>query len=247
MSQLIISVSGLRGVVGESLSPLEAIRYVAAFVADLPPGPIVIGRDGRSTGPMLAAALSAGLTAAGRDVLDAGVASTPTVGVLVRSVKAAGGIQISASHNPPEYNGLKLFSAAGRVLPAIAGKLVLNRYEQSACQWAAFDRVGRQAAVVDTTTAHLGLILSLVNVPAIRRRNFRVLLDANHGSGSVLGTRLLEALGLPAHRCSAARPMAASPIHPSRPPRIWPACSIGSQRRGSTSASARIRMRIAWP
>ncbi len=195
MSQLIISVSGLRGVVGESLTPLEAIRYAAAFVADLPPGPIVIGRDGRATGPMLAAALSAGLTAAGRDVLDAAVAATPTLGVLVRALNAAGGIQISASHNPPEYNGLKLFSSDGRVIPADAGQVVLERYGRSACDWAPFDRVATASNVGDTTAAHLALILELVDVPAIRRRRFQVLLDANHGAGSVLGIRLLEALG----------------------------------------------------
>jgi len=81
------------------------------------------------------------------------------------------------------------------VLPAAAGQRVLERYEQSACSWAPFDRVGLQASIADTTTAHLGLILTLVDVPAIRQRGFRVLLDANHGSGSVLGMRLLEALG----------------------------------------------------
>ncbi len=144
MSELIISVSGLRGVVGENLSPLEAIRYACAFAAGLPPGKIVIGRDGRATGPMLAAALSAGLTAAGREVLDAGVAATPTLGVLVRALQAAGGIQISASHNPPQYNGLKLFSAAGRVIPAAAGQKVLERYQSGHPAWVPFDRVARR-------------------------------------------------------------------------------------------------------
>jgi phosphomannomutase len=112
-SELIISVSGLRGVVGESLTADVATRYVAAFAAELPPGPVVIGRDGRASGPMFAGAISVALTAAGRDVLDAGVAATPTIGVLVRERRAAGGVQISASHNPAPYNGLKLFSAEG--------------------------------------------------------------------------------------------------------------------------------------
>ncbi|MEX0670818.1 MAG: phosphoglucosamine mutase, partial [Pirellulales bacterium] len=113
---LIVSVSGLRGVVGGSLTNDVAIRYVHAFAATLPPGPIVIGRDGRQSGPALAAALADHLTRLGRNVIDCGVAATPTIGIVVRDRGAAGGIQISASHNPARYNGLKLFSSAGRVL-----------------------------------------------------------------------------------------------------------------------------------
>src|SRR5688572_8509996 len=124
----IISVSGLRGVVGQSLTPLVAARYAAAFAAELPPGPVVITRDGRTTGAMLSTAISGALQAMGRKVIDAGIAATPTTGVLVREHQAAGGIQVSASHNPAEYNGLKLFAANGRVIPAAAGVAVLERY-----------------------------------------------------------------------------------------------------------------------
>src|SRR5690349_13994184 len=109
MSEPIISVSGLRGVVGESLTPEIAIRYACAFASQSPPGPMVLSRDGRSSGPVLLDALRSGLAAVGRNVLDAGIAATPTTGILVREHRAAGGIQISASHNPPQYNGLKLF------------------------------------------------------------------------------------------------------------------------------------------
>jgi phosphomannomutase len=119
---LIVSVSGLRGVVGATLTPEVAVRYVHSFAATLPPGPVVVGRDGRQSGPMLAAAIASHLTALGRDVVDCGAAATPTIGVVVRDRAAAGGVQISASHNPARYNGLKLFSAAGRVLTADAEK-----------------------------------------------------------------------------------------------------------------------------
>ena len=121
MGEPIISVSGLRGIVGETLTPEVASRYACALAAELGSGPVVITRDGRTTGLMLADAIASGLCAVGRDVIDAGVAATPTTGVLVRQLAAAGGIQISASHNPPQYNGLKLFSAAGRVIPAVEG------------------------------------------------------------------------------------------------------------------------------
>jgi phosphomannomutase len=106
MSDLIISVSGLRGVVGSSLTPVVAAKYVAAYAAELPPGRIVVSRDGRATGAMVAQIVLGALRAMGRDCLDAGIASTPTLGVLVRAHRAAGGIQISASHYPPEFNGL---------------------------------------------------------------------------------------------------------------------------------------------
>jgi phosphomannomutase len=135
------------------------------------------------------------LAACGRDVLYADVAATPTLGVLVRQHQAAGGVQISASHNPPTYNGLKLFSAAGRVLPAAAGQGVLAAYREPAAAWAAFDRLGAIRLLADTTGEHLRLILSTVDAEAIRRRRFRVLLDSNCGAGSVLGRALLESLG----------------------------------------------------
>lgn len=195
MSQPIISVSGLRGIVGESLSPEIAMRYACALAGELAPGCLVITRDGRATGPMLAAAIQAGLTAVGRDVIDALVAATPTTGVLVRQYRAAGGIQISASHNPAQYNGLKLFSAEGRVIPEAAGAKVIARYERLSPLWVSYDRVGRVQACSDSIGQHGSLIAKTVDVDRIRRRRFKVLLDANHGSGSVLGRQLLTDLG----------------------------------------------------
>jgi phosphomannomutase len=195
VAEPIISVSGLRGVVGDSLTPEVAMRYVAAFAATLRPGPIVVSRDGRATGPMIAAVVHAGLTAVGRTVLDAGMAATPTLGVLVLTNKAAGGVQISASHNPPQYNGLKLFSAEGRVIPAVAGKPVLERYRAGSPAWVAHDRVGRVEPLEDTSHAHQWLIQANVDVAAVKARRFRVLLDSNAGSGSILGRRLLATLG----------------------------------------------------
>ena len=195
MNEPIISVSGLRGIVGTSLTPEIAIRYGCAFAAELPPGSIVVSRDGRSTGLMLAAALNSGLTAVGRDVIDADIAATPTTGVLVRQLHAAGGIQISASHNPAQYNGLKLFSAAGRVIPEAAGAKVIDRYRQSTPEWVSHDRVGHVKPCADSIAEHLALILKTVDVDRIRQQQFKVLLDANRGSGSLLGRELLTALG----------------------------------------------------
>jgi len=195
MGELIISVSGLRGLIGSVLTPETVIRYVGAYAATLPPGPVVVTQDGRASGPMLADAAHASLAASGRICLDAGVAATPTTGVLVRQLQAAGGIQISASHNPSPYNGLKLFSQAGRVIPATAGQKVLDRYQSGQFDWQPHDRLGQTQRVVDRTSAHLARIEKICDTSRIRNRHFRVLLDANHGAGSLLGLPLLERLG----------------------------------------------------
>ncbi|MBN2473082.1 MAG: phosphoglucosamine mutase [Pirellulales bacterium] len=195
MAEPIISVSGLRGIIGETLTPEVAVRYAAAFSAFAPSGTFLITRDGRASGEMLAAALEAGLQAVGRDTADAGVAATPTTGVLIREVRAAGGIQISASHNPAQYNGLKLFSYDGRVIPAGPGRDVLEHYRTAPIAWVSHDQLGCGYECTDSTSAHLKAVLATVNLPRIRSRQFRVLLDANHGAGSVLGRKLLEELG----------------------------------------------------
>jgi phosphomannomutase len=198
INQLIISVSGLRGIVGEGLTPDVAGRYAAAFAEVLPAGPVLITRDGRANGGPLVAPVAAGLSQSGsRHVLLAGIAATPTTGVLVRTQACAGGVQISASHNPAEYNGLKLFTATGRVIPAALGETVLTRYKALAAKSPSnlqplTSNIGH---LTDSTSAHLALVAATVNADRIRARRFRVLLDANHGSGSILGRALLENLG----------------------------------------------------
>ncbi|MCA9119582.1 MAG: phosphoglucosamine mutase [Planctomycetaceae bacterium] len=195
MKEPIISVSGLRGIIGESLSPELAMRFACAFATDLSAGPIVVTRDGRHTGRMLADAIRSGLCAVGRDVIDADVAATPTTGILVRSAKAAGGIQISASHNPPAYNGIKLFGTDGRVLTAELGERIVSRYRNGELHWVEHDRIGTVASCRNSTSKHLELILANVDVDRIRAQRFKVLLDSNHGAGSILGRQLLEELG----------------------------------------------------
>jgi phosphomannomutase len=191
----IISVSGLRGIVGESLTPEVATRYACALAAELPAGSLVITRDGRPSGPMLADALRAALTAVGRDVIDAGVAATPTTGVLVRECRAIGGVQITASHNPAQYNGLKLFSAAGRVIPESLGGKVMARYRDQSSPRARATSAGRTREWDDSIGRHRSLVAKTVDVERIRERRFNVVLDANHGSGSLLGQALLASLG----------------------------------------------------
>ena len=195
MAEPIISVSGLRGIVGETLTPEVAIRYVAAFAATIPPGEILVGRDSRPSGQMLSLAVRAALQAVGRATIDAGIVATPTAGVLLRHCKAAGAIQITASHNPLPYNGLKLFSAEGRVIPAGLGRDVLDRYRTSLPAWLPHDQLGLGRRCEDSVTAHLLAVLGTVDAERIRQRRFRVVLDSNHGAGGILGRRLLHELG----------------------------------------------------
>lgn len=194
-SEPIISVSGLRGIIGNQLTPAVAMRYVAALASTLPRGTVVVGRDGRSSGRILAQTVCSTLAAHGLSPIDLDVAATPTVGVEVRMRRAVAGVQISASHNPKQYNGLKLFGADGRVLPKQAGEEVLAAYRSEKAAWVAVDDLGVTLPAEHPHAEHGRLVLSTVDVQAIRRRGFHVLLDCNHGAGSLLGRPLLEELG----------------------------------------------------
>ncbi len=195
MSDLIITVSGLRGIVGTSLTDDIARRYAAAFAQEMPGGLFVVTRDGRDNGPQLVAPVCEGLIQGGATkILDGQIAATPTTGVLVRKTGAVGGVQISASHNPSEYNGLKLFSSAGRVLPTTLGKEVLERFHARSPN-VSENPICPTQTISDTISAHWSLVAQTINLERIRAELFRVLLDANHGSGSLLGQRLLEELG----------------------------------------------------
>ncbi len=199
MEQPIISVSGLRGVIGRSLTCSLAMRYATAFASKIDQGPIVVTRDGRTTGKMLANAICAALNEVGRKVLYGDVAATPTTGILVREHGAAGGIQISASHNPPEYNGIKLFSASGRVVSADQGERVKSTYhthDSHHSHRVEHFKVGELDCLSDTTSMHLAKVLSTINVRAVRDREFRVLLNCNHGAGSVMARALFEELNV---------------------------------------------------
>lgn len=198
-SNPIISVSGLRGIIGDSLDPVITSKYTAAFASTLPVGSVVISRDGRGSGRMLADVCRATFQACGFSVFDADIAATPTTGVLVRQTKSVGGIQISASHNPPEYNGIKLFGADGRVISASSGQLVLDKYRDQNFAWSPLSKLQSWSNVEDTTSEHLKKVLATVQVDRIRERRFRVLIDCNHGAGSILAKRLLTELNCEVH------------------------------------------------
>ena len=192
MPQRILSVSGLRGVLGDGLDADYVTAFAAAIGTLADGGTVVIARDGRPSGEMLRHAVVAGLLATGCRVLDAGIAATPTVGVLMTDRQAAAGLQITASHNPIEWNGLKPFRPTGSVFDAAAGQELVDLLESRAFTYRAHDQIGSLETLADPLEPHFSRIAELVDEAAIARRRFKVVLDCNHGAGAVGGPRFLR-------------------------------------------------------
>ena len=192
-SGLIVSVSGIRGIVGEGLTAEAALAFASALGTHLNGGRVVLGRDGRPSGTLLRHAILAGLLEAGCNVQDFGITPTPTVGLAVRKLDARGGIQITASHNPAPWNGLKLFGGDGRVLSAAEGRKVQSLFETRSFRRAGWQQLGSAEECRQAEDWHRDRVLELVDVPHIRAVGLRTLLDANGGAGGPLGQRLLDA------------------------------------------------------
>lgn len=209
-----IGVSGIRGVVGPFLTPQLARAFAQAFGTYVGGGRVVVGRDTRATGPMLQHAVQCGLLAAGCEVIDVGVLPTPTIQLYTGAIGARGGLAITASHNPPEYNALKLFNASGLFFNHYERGELLDIYHQSAFREASNAEI---CTVIHESAAPIGMhferVLAQVDVERIRNRNFRVALDAVNGAGSVMSPQFLrDKLGCELHAIS---------IDPEKPfPRI---------------------------
>ncbi len=194
-SDLIVSVSGIRGIVGAGLTPEAAARFAAAFGSTVAGRRVILSRDGRPSGEMLRHAVMAGLLGAGCTVEDIGIAPTPTCGFAVRHLGTAGGIQITASHNPAPWNGLKMFGADGAVLPADRGHAIRDLYESGTFARSGWDGTGTVSVPPDVAADHANAVLDTISVAAVAANRFRVFLDANAGAGGPLGSELLYALG----------------------------------------------------
>jgi phosphomannomutase len=202
-NELIVSVSGIRGIIGAGLTPGPVVAFSQALGTYLQGGPLVLSRDSRPSGAMLRHAVIAGLQASGCAVHDLGIAPTPTVGLAVRQLQAAGGIQITASHNPAPWNGLKLFGDDGAVLSAARGLEVKQLFDAGIFNQVAADKLGSLRDCGQAAEWHLARVLQLVERTSIASRGFRVLLDTNGGAGGPLGTALLEALRCQTVLCGA--------------------------------------------
>jgi len=207
---LIKSISGIRGTIGgkpgEGLTPLDTVKFTAAFATWVRNNSgkkteervkIVLGRDARISGPMVKQIVIGTLTGMGIDVIDIDLATTPTVEIAVTGEKADGGIILTASHNPKQWNALKLLNNKGEFLNDNEGKLVLSYAENDAYQFAEVDLLG-SVVVKDYTDIHIDQVikLKLVDVEAIRSKNYAVAIDCVNSVGGIVLPKLLKALGV---------------------------------------------------
>lgn len=201
--ELMVSVSGVRGRVGEALTPEIVARFAAAFGAYLRERTgearprVVLGRDSRTSGPMFVHAVTAALQSVGCDVIDIGLAPTPTTLLSIRHHGAAGGIVVTASHNPVEWNALKLASGVGMFLDADEAPAMRAYVADRPIPRAGWDELGTVTVDTDAAARHLQAVLAIpyLDVEGLRRRRFRVALDCIRGAGSAVLPPLLEALG----------------------------------------------------
>ncbi|MDH7568833.1 MAG: phosphoglucosamine mutase, partial [Armatimonadota bacterium] len=195
VTNLKISISGVRAVVGDTLTPLLMVRFAQAFGTWVGSGTVVVGSDTRTSGEMVRHAVLSGLASAGCQVVDVGICPVPTVQVMVERLAAAGGVAITASHNPVEWNALKFIRNDGIFLSPYEAEELLTIYHQGE-----FTRVGsallrppRQNT--DAVRTHVEEIVKLVDAEKIRQRRFKVAVDCCNGAGAVATPHLLEALG----------------------------------------------------
>ncbi len=190
-----ISISGVRGVVGDSLTPDLLTRFSQAFGTYVGSGRVVVGRDTRTSGEMVRQAVASGLLSAGCRVVDCGVCPTPTVQLIVRRLRASGGIAITASHNPAEWNALKFIGPDALFLSAARGRELLDIYHQGVYTKARSHRIRTVEQMAGALDQHISAVLEALGPLPADRRRLRVVLDACNGAGSIVGPRLLEAFG----------------------------------------------------
>tara|TARA_X000000950_G_scaffold199352_1_gene240070 strand:- start:959 stop:2341 length:1383 start_codon:yes stop_codon:yes gene_type:complete len=205
---LIKSISGIRGTIGgktsDNLTPLDTVLFTSAYASwlknnqDAKNYKIVVGRDARISGSMIQGLVNQTLVGFGIEVLDVGLSTTPTVEMSVTQHQAHGGIIITASHNPKQWNALKLLNEKGEFLNAASGKAVLKIAEKKDFEYASIDNLGKVISVKGAIEDHVQKVLdlSLVNAEGIRHKKFKVVVDAVNSTGGIAIPLLLEALGV---------------------------------------------------
>jgi len=205
---LIKSISGIRGTIGgtpgNNLTPADIVKFVTGYatyiISENSGGKIkiVVGRDARVSGAMVNSLVCGTLMGMGIDVVDLGLSTTPTVEVAVTSYVAQGGIILTASHNPGEWNALKLLNSKGEFLDADAGAKVLENAESQDVEYSKVDALGSYKIDNTFIDKHIKMVLDLplVDIEAIKRANFKVAVDAVNSTGGIVIPRLLRALGV---------------------------------------------------
>jgi phosphomannomutase len=196
MSTLMISISGIRGIVGAGLDPEIIVKFTGAYADFIKNGKIVVGRDARITGEMVNQLVSGTLLAKGLDVIDIGIVPTPTVQFTVKTLKAQGGIAISASHNPNEWNALKLLNNTGQFMSP-EEHLEMKKYLDVKNNFVDWTRIGKRTIYNEGLNNHINAVLNLpvINLTKIKSKKFRVLTDCVNGAGAYCIPDLLRSFG----------------------------------------------------
>lgn len=197
MERLQVSVSGIRGVIGDAFTPDVINQWVSSYATWLGGGKVVIGSDTRTSNELIKSICIGSLIATGCDVIDLGVVPTPSLALMIKEKKMSGGICITASHNPIEWNGLKFYTSQGLII----NKLQLDELQEivnnRGPRYAKWNNIGQKIISRDAIDIHINKILatSFINEEHIRQRRFRVACDCFHGAGGLIVPRLLEELG----------------------------------------------------
>ena len=192
-----VSISGIRGIVGESLTPDVIIKYGAAFAEYCNRGTIVIGRDGRITGANIEQIVSSTLLQMGCNVVAIGTCPTPTVALAVEKMKASGGIAITASHNPIQWNGLKFMAPSGMFLNSEENRKFWQIAERGTFHYATWNTQGKYATDSSCIDKHIAAVLSLpyIRIEEIRKRKLKVVVDCVNAAGGAIVPTLLREFG----------------------------------------------------
>lgn len=195
MNSLKIGISGVRGVVGETFTPELAVGFAQAFATYLDSGTVLVCRDARASGPMVRAAVLAGLLAAGCEVVDLGICPTPSLQLSVRRLGAAGGVSITAGHNPEPWNALKFVRGDGLYLNSTQADELLDLFHQAEYAKADWRGIKSRIEEADAIAPHLEALAAAFDVGAVRARRLKVAVDCCNSSCSLLSPRWLELLG----------------------------------------------------
>ncbi len=191
---LMKSVSGIRGIVGDSFTPELICKAAPAFAKYAGGGTVIVGRDSRPTGEAISMNIVSSLMLAGCNVIDIGIVPTPTVQIMVEELGASAGIVVSASHNPVEWNALKLINREGTFLFPAEVKRFFALMENQV-PFKKWDKIGTLSVNKDASDIHIKKILKSINVKKVQKRKFHVVLDSVNGAGSIITPKLLEKLG----------------------------------------------------
>jgi phosphomannomutase len=195
MKSLIISLSGVRGIIGKNLTPDVLSGFAGSFGTILRRGKVVVATDTRISREMCLNAVVSGLISTGCEVINLGICPAPSLQIMIPRLKAQGGICITASHNPPDWNGLKFYTGEGILLGPARAKRLISVFDESEANYVSSKKLGTVKEENRTCSIYKNAVLRLLDTKLIRKKKFRVVIDCGDGAGSVIAPAFLKELG----------------------------------------------------